>query len=126
MRLLLDTHIFIWWDRQLRRVPPDVRSAIEDSANEIVVSAASVWEIAIKRASGKLAFAAPIVETIDRLGFDLLPISGTHAEHAGRLPRHHGDPFDRMLIAQSMLEGLVLGTRDAAVRPYGIPTLGLD
>ena len=125
MKLLLDSHIFIWWDRQLRRVPGAIHTAIEDGANEVFVSAASVWEIASKRASGKLVFAASIVDTIDRLGFQLLPISGAHAEHAGGLPRHHHDPFDRLLIAQAALEGLVLGTQDRQMRPYGVPLLGL-
>jgi len=126
VRLLLDTHILIWWDRQLHRVPSVLRTAIEDGSNDIFVSAATVWEIAIKRARGKLDFPMPILETVQKLNFALLPISGAHAEHAGRLPRHHGDPFDRMLIAQAMLEGLVLGTQDAMARPYGVPTLGLD
>ena len=125
MRLLLDTHIFIWWDRQLRRVPADVRAVIEDGANEIFVSAASVWEIAIKRASRKLQFASDIAATSERLGFRLLVITAPHAEHAGGLPRHHGDPFDRLLIAQAMLEGLVLATQDPQMRPYRVPTLGL-
>lgn len=125
MRLLLDTHMFVWWDRQLRRVPRDLRIAIEVRGNQVFVSVASVWEIAIKRAAGKLEFAAPIAETIDRLGFELLPISAAHAEHAGGLPRHHGDPFDRLLVAQAMLEGLVLGTQDIAMQRYGVPTLGL-
>lgn len=125
MRLLLDTHIFLWWDRQLRRVPRTLRAAIEEPANEIFVSVASVWEIAIKRASGKLDFAAPIVDTVDALGFELLPITGAHAEHAGTLPRHHGDPFDRLIVAQAALEGLVLGTNDTALRHYEVPTLGL-
>jgi PIN domain nuclease of toxin-antitoxin system len=126
VRLLLDTHIFIWWDRQLRRVPRDVRSIIEDGANEILVSAATVWEIAIKRKTGKLVFPIPIGAAIERMGFRLLPIGGAHAEHAGNLPRHHGDPFDRMLIAQAMVEGLVLGTQDPQLRPYGVPLLGLS
>jgi PIN domain nuclease of toxin-antitoxin system len=73
-----------------------------------------------------LNFLAPIIKTVEKLDFELLPISGTHAEHAGRLPRHHGDPFDRMLITQPMLEGMVLGTQDAMALPYGVPTLGLD
>ena len=126
MRLLLDTQVFIWWDRQLRRVPANLRGAIEDRGNQVLVSVASVWEIAIKRATGKLDFSAPIAETVERLGFGLLAISAAHAEYAGGLPRHHGDPFDRVIIAQAALEGLVLGTRDRAFHLYGIPTLGLD
>ena len=124
--MLLDTHMFIWWDRQLSRVPAALRTAIEDGSNDIFVSAATVWEIAIKRSRGKLDFPAPILETVKRLNFELLPISGAHAERAGRLPPYHGDPFDRMLVAQCMLEGLVLGTQDSMARPYGVPTLGLD
>jgi len=125
VRLLLDTHIFIWWDRQLRRVPSEVRVVIEDASNEIFVSAATVWEIAIKRRTGKLVFPVPVVAAIDRMGFQLLPIDGAHAEHAGGLPRHHGDPFDRLLVAQAMLEGLALATLDPQMRPYGVPILDL-
>jgi PIN domain nuclease of toxin-antitoxin system len=62
---------------------------------------------------------------VERMGFRLLPISGAHAEHAGALPRYHGDPFDRILIAQTTIEGLVLGTQDPQMRPYGAPLLGL-
>ena len=100
--------------------------ALRDVRNKVSVSVASVWEIAIKRATGKLQFPAPIAETVERLGFELLPISAAHAEHAGGLPRHHNDPFDRLIIAQAMLEGLILGTQDRAMRPYGVPTLGLN
>jgi len=126
LKLLLDTHVFIWWDRQLRRLPRDLRAAIEDGTNQIFVSAASVWEIAIKRALGKLVFSAPIAQAVQRLGFDLLPITAEHAAHAGGLPLHHRDPFDRLIIAQAVLEGLVLATHDPRIRPYGVATLGLD
>src|ERR1700675_1244507 len=110
--------MFLWWDRQLRRVPPALRAAIEDDTNQGFVSVATVWEIAIKRATGKLQFAASIIDAIDNLGFELLPITGVHAEHAGGLPRHHNDPFDRLIIAQAYLEGMVLGTQDPAMRAY--------
>jgi PIN domain nuclease of toxin-antitoxin system len=124
--LLLDTHVFLWWDRELQRVPTDIRAAIENGGNDVFVSAATVWEIAIKRALGKLEFAVPIVATIGRCKFQLLPISAAHAEYAGGLPRHHNDPFDRMLVAQAVLEGLVLATEDPLLRPYRVPLLGLD
>jgi PIN domain nuclease of toxin-antitoxin system len=65
-------------------------------------------------------------ETVERLGFRLLPITGAHAEHAAGLPRHHNDPFDRLIIAQAYLEGMVLDTQDPAMRVYGVTTLGLD
>ncbi len=125
MRVLVDTHVFIWCDQQPRRVDPTLLARLRNEGNDIFVSVASVWEIAIKRATGKLAFAAPIVETVERLGFQLPPITGAHAEHAGGLPRHHTDPFDRLIIAQANLEGMVLGTQDPAMRPYGVSILGL-
>lgn len=126
MRLLIDTHIFLWWDRQLRRVARPLRAAIEDAENDVYLSAASVWEIAVKRALGKLDFEQPIVESAARLGFKILPVSGGHAEHAGALPRHHNDPFDRLLIAQAVIEEMALGTQDPRMRPYGVATVGLS
>ena len=126
MRVLIDTHVFLWWDQQLHRLSRPLRAAIEDEANEIVVSAATVWEIAIKRAIGKLRFDRPIVAAVLALGFEILPVAGAHAEHAGNLPPYHNDPFDRLLIAQASLEGMVLGTQDRLMRPYGVATLGLD
>ena len=126
MRILIDTHIFLWWDRQLRRLSQPLRAAITDEANDIFVSAATVWEIAIKRAIGKLSFDRPIVAAVPALGFEILPVVGAHAEHAGGLPPHHNDPFDRLIIAQAHLEGMVLGTQDRLMRPYGVAMLGLD
>ncbi len=126
MRVLIDTHIFLWWDQQLRRLSRPLRAAIEDEANEIVVSAATIWEIAIKRAIGKLRFDRPTVAAVLALGFEILPVAGAHAEHAGGLPPHHNDPFDRLIIAQAYLEGMVLGTQDRRMLPYGVATLGLD
>ena len=126
MRVLIDTHIFLWWDRQLRSLSRPLRAAIADEANNIFVSAASIWELAIKRAAGKLGFDRSIVDAVSELGFAILPVTGSHAEHAGGLPRHHDDPFDRLLIAQAYLEGMVLGTQDRRMRPYGVATLGLD
>jgi PIN domain nuclease of toxin-antitoxin system len=126
VRVLIDTHIFIWCDKRPRAVAPGLLATLRDIDNEVFVSAASVWEIAIKRATGKLRFDASIVDTVGRLGFEVLPITGTHAEHAGGLPRHHNDPFDRLIIAQAQLEGMVLGTQDPMIRPYGIATIGLS
>ena len=125
MRLLIDTHILLWADQRPRLIAATLRAAMRDTTNEIVVSAATVWEIAIKRAIGKLRFDRPIVAAVLALGFAILPVAGAHAEHAGSLPRHHNDPFDRLLIAQAYLEGMVLGTQDRLMRPYGGATLGL-
>jgi PIN domain nuclease of toxin-antitoxin system len=126
VRVLIDTHIFLWWDRQLRSLSRPLRAAIADEANDIFVSAASIWELAIKRAIGKLSFSCSIVEAVSELGFEILPVTGSHAERAGGLPRHHDDPFDRLIIAQADLEGMVLGTQDRLMRPYGVAMLGLD
>ena len=126
MRVLIDTHVLLCWDRELRRISRPLRAAIEDEANEILVSAASVWEIAIKRAIGKLRFDRPIVASVLALGFEILPVAGAHAEHAGSLPPHHADPFDRLIIAQAYLERMVLGTQDPLMQPYRVATLGLD
>ena len=125
MRILIDTHIFLWWDRQLRSLTRSLRAAIADGDNDIFVSAASIWEIAIKRATGKLSFGRSIVDAVSELGFAILPVTGSHAEHAGGLPHHHNDPFDRLIIAQAHLEGMVLGTQDRRMRPYRVATLGL-
>jgi PIN domain nuclease of toxin-antitoxin system len=126
VRILIDTHIFLWWDRQLRSLTRSLRAAIADGDNDIFVSAASIWEIAIKRSIGKLSFGRSIVDAVSELGFEILPVSGSHAEHAGGLPRHHNDPFDRLIIAQAYLEGMVVGTQDRLMQPYGVATLGLD
>jgi PIN domain nuclease of toxin-antitoxin system len=126
VRLLLDTHVFLWWDAQPASISPLLLAAIRDEATEIFVSVASVWEIAIKRAVGRLGFRQQICSAIAAHGFDLLPITGGHAEHAGALPRHHRDPFDRMLVAQATVERMVLGTQDPKMGAYDVPMLGLS
>jgi PIN domain nuclease of toxin-antitoxin system len=124
VRLLIDTHILIWADERPRAIAPALRAALREQTNEIFVSAASIWEIAVKRAIGKLRFGRPIVAAVTALGFEVLPVTGVHAERAGGLPRHHNDPFDRLIIAQADLEGMVLGTQDRLMRPYGVTVLG--
>jgi PIN domain nuclease of toxin-antitoxin system len=116
----------MWWDRQQRSLSRPLRAAIADEANDIFVSAGSIWDLAIKRAMGKLSFNRSIVDAVSELGFDIVPVTGSHAEHAGGLPRHHNDPFDRLIIAQVQLEGMVLGTQDRLMRPYGVAMLGLE
>ena len=125
MRLLLDTHIFLWWNSDPAMIARPLREAIAQPSNEIFVSAASVWEIGIKRALGKLGFAQRIVQSVLAHRFQLLPINGEHAEHAAELPPHHADPFDRLLVAQASLERLLFGTQDIRIRAYGLPILGL-
>jgi PIN domain nuclease of toxin-antitoxin system len=125
VKLLLDTHVFIWWDDESGALAGQLREAIADPVNEVFVSAASVWEIAIKRRRGRIDFAGGITDAIAKNGFMTLPIASAHAEHAGGLPLHHRDPFDRVLIAQSVLEGMTLVTQDEAMRAYGAVTIGL-
>jgi PIN domain nuclease of toxin-antitoxin system len=124
--LLLDTHAFVWWDLEDSRLSKIARAAIADPENRIVVSAVSVWEISIKRASGRLAFRHDILHALARTGFDSLDITPHHADHAGSLPLHHTDPFDRLLVAQAKIEGFVLVTQDRQLLPYGVPILGMN
>lgn len=102
---------------------PDARTAIVDPLNDVMVSAVSVWEISIKRALGKLDAPGDLLRQIEGAGLQHLPITLVHAEAAGALPRHHEDPFDRMLVAQVLLEGLTLVTRDPKIAEYRSPTL---
>ena len=119
MRLLLDTHALLWWlaDEGLTN---QARDAIADPANLVVVSAASAWEISIKKALGKLAAPDDLEQQVHAGGFLPLQISISHGIAAGQLPRHHEDPFDRMLIAQAFAEGLTIVTRDKRFEDYGV------
>jgi PIN domain nuclease of toxin-antitoxin system len=123
VRGLLDTHVFLWWLERPRSLSPEAQEALAAPENTILVSVASAWELAIKAALGHLRFPFDVETTLDRCGFQKLGISFAHAACAGSLPRHHGDPFDRMLIAQSQSDGLTLLTRDRAFSAYGIPIL---
>lgn len=123
MELLLDTHVFLWWNSAPNTLRPEAREAIRDATNSVYVSAASIWEIAIKRRAGRLEFTKPIIDAIVRSGFSPLPISPDHAEHAGSLPLLHADSFDRMLIAQAQLDSLILVTADARIAPYAVAQL---
>lgn len=119
LRLLLDTHVFLWWRADDRRVRHTVRETVA-AADVVFVSAATAWEAAIKAALGRLKIPDTIEAGLLASGFERLPISFAHAEAAGRLPPHHADPFDRMLIAQAWLEGLTLVTHDRQFAPYGV------
>jgi PIN domain nuclease of toxin-antitoxin system len=124
--LLVDTRVFLWWDTKHRRLTKALRAALEDSSNTVFVSAATVWEIGLKRAIGKLEFPDSIEGAITRNGFEPLAVSARHAEAAAALPRYHNDPFDRMLVAQAQLEGMVLVTHDSRMMRYGTPLLGVS
>jgi PIN domain nuclease of toxin-antitoxin system len=118
MDLLLDTHVFLWWDGDDRRLGAPARIAIADPANRVFVSAASVWEIAIKRARGKLRLTGSPVAAISRNGFLPLAITPEHAEAVDGLRWDHTDPFDRMLVVQSRIQSLVLVHADPRIREY--------
>lgn len=122
MRLILDTHAFLWWREDSSRLEPEVKEAI--AAAEIVVfSAVSAWEIAIKVGLGKLRVTAPLEQVFDPPGFSKLSLSASHALGLSTLPRHHRDPFDRMLIAQAQAEGLTIVTHDPQFKPYQVQLL---
>lgn len=120
MRLLLDTHTLVWWDNA--KLPARVVKRIQD-ADEILVSAATAWEISIKSALGKIATRDTITQVLADYGFTELPIRLSHAEAVRALPMHHRDPFDRMLVAQARVEELALVSRDPALRPYDVRVL---
>lgn len=122
MRLLLDTHALLWWLAD-EGLTDQARDAIADPANLIMVSAATAWEISIKKALGKLSAPDDLEQQIRDSGFLPLPISVAHGIAAGQLPRHHDDPFDRMLIAQAYAEGLTIVTRDKRFADYNLAML---
>jgi PIN domain nuclease of toxin-antitoxin system len=120
MRVLLDTHIVLWWLAGDRRLPKGVDQIISDSENEIYVSAASIWEVAIKASLGRIeADVREIEASVEPSGFLQLPITGKHAAQISKLPRHQDDPFDRMLVAQSPVEPMRLLTHDQMLAEYG-------
>ncbi len=123
MELLLDTHAFLWWDASDPQLGAACVAAIADPGNRVFVSAASVWEIAVKQRAGRLHFTGSPSQAIVRNGFLPLPIAGEHAEAAAALPPIHQDPFDRILIAQAVQKGLVLATADIAIKRYAVPQL---
>jgi PIN domain nuclease of toxin-antitoxin system len=127
VRALLDTHTFIWWANADPALGVAASEALSDAANEIYLSAVTPWEMAIKIALGKLTLSVPLSTfvpfQVSLYGFIPLLVNYDHAYRVGTLPLHHGDPFDRLLIAQAMEENLVLITCDGKFGPYGVPTL---
>jgi PIN domain nuclease of toxin-antitoxin system len=122
MRLLIDTHLLLWTAARSRRLPREARRLLEDPANDVFYSAASLWEIAIKaslRRSDLKVDLALLRPALAVMGLLELPVSGAHAERLASLPAIHKDPFDRMLVAQSLSEPLILLTNDAALAAYG-------
>jgi PIN domain nuclease of toxin-antitoxin system len=127
MKLLLDTHIFIWWADEPEKLSRATLSALEDEANELLLSVASVWEMQIKIQLGKLKLSLPLKELVrnQQETNDLMvsPVTLTHVLALDALPSHHKDPFDRLLIAQSHADGLTIVTADSQFSPYSVKLL---
>lgn len=121
-RILLDTHAFLWWKENNPKLSLAAREAIA-SADVVYVSAASAWEVSIKSSLGKIRLPASFSEGVEESGFIELPIQFSHAAAVELLPNRHTDPFDRMIIAQSKVEKLVVVSHDRAMEPYGIPVI---
>lgn len=124
MNLLLDTHAFLWWITDSPKLSSTARREIARGAHKLFWSSVSTWEVGIKFALGRLPLPAPPKEYLARQleinGLRLLPIADVHAYQAAALPRHHADPFDRMLVAQAQLEGLGLVSADVAMHAYDV------
>jgi PIN domain nuclease of toxin-antitoxin system len=121
VRILLDTHVLIWWDEN-SRLSRAARSAIETS-EQVYVSAVSGWEIALKASLGRLRPIRTVAAALEDSQFEELPLRLRHTEAITRLPWHHRDPFDRMLIGQALSERLTIVTRDRAFDAYGVPLI---
>jgi PIN domain nuclease of toxin-antitoxin system len=127
MKLLLDTHIFIWWADQPERLSPAALSALEDEANELLLSTASVWEMQIKIQLSKLKLSLPLKELVknqqETNDLTVSPVALTHVLALDALPFHHKDPVDRLLIAQSIVEELTIVTADSQFSAYPVKLL---
>jgi PIN domain nuclease of toxin-antitoxin system len=126
VRLLLDTHVLLWWWSDDRKLSASARALIADPRNQVVVSAASAWEVAIKAGLGRIEIELDdFEEAVVQSGFEPLPITVSHAVRVGRLSGIHRDPFDRMLVAQASVEELRLVTHDSVFERYGLAAEGL-
>ena len=123
MRLLLDSHVLLWWDSDSGKLSAAQLDAISDSENAIFVSAATAWELGIKVAAGKLTISGSVAALAERFGFVELSITLAHGQGAAALPLLHNDPFDRMLVAQAISEQMVLVTLDHRMIGYDVAVL---
>jgi len=127
MRVLLDTHVLLWWVHDASRLRKETRALFADPANELLWSAGSTWELAIKAALGKLRIEEPMHAFVTRMmieqGLTALPVHHAHAARIAELPSHHRDPFDRLLVAQALVEDVPLLTADSALTAYGVECL---
>jgi PIN domain nuclease of toxin-antitoxin system len=120
-RILVDTHVLLWWLLDDPALSATARRSIADPAHEVLVSAVSVWEVAIKQSRGRLEVRDDLTGAVERAGFEWLPITPRHAWEVRSLPLHHRDPFDRLLIAQARAEGASVVTADVHFSAYDVP-----
>lgn len=127
MKLLLDTHVFMWWADEPERLSQTLLSALEDEANVLILSVASIWEMQIKIQLGKLKLGLPLKKLVasqqETNNLQVLSVELTHVLALDALPFHHKDPFDRLLVAQSIEEGLTLASADLKLSQYGVKLL---
>lgn len=122
---MLDTHALIWAASDTSKLTRQTLTALAAPENQVFVSAASIWEISVRQALGHLEFPVDSFDAFAAsMGFDILPIHGAHAIAAGQLPMHHRDPFDRMLVAQALIEDLILVSNDRQIMRYDVAVLG--
>lgn len=121
--VLLDTHVLLWWLADHPRLTPSMRAVIAEPTSTVLVSAATAWEMSIKAAFGKLDTPGDLPAELARQGFDELPVTVADGIAAGRLPRHHDDPFDRMLVAQAQRLDVALVSADGKLAPYDVRLL---
>jgi PIN domain nuclease of toxin-antitoxin system len=120
LKLLLDTHAALWWLSGDERFGEQAAHQLTDETNQVLLSAAVVWEVAVKRSLGKLDAPEDLAPTLLGAGVQARAVTVDHAAAVELLPWHHGDPFDRMLVAQASIEGAAIVSRDASLRPYGV------
>ena len=122
--MIVDTHVFLWWAEDSPRLSKRARAVLADGDERLVWSVASTWELAIKVGAGRLRLPEPVLDYVmsrmARHGFDSLTVEHAHAARVAELPHHHGDPFDRILIAQALVEGLRVLTVDPLFKEYGV------
>jgi PIN domain nuclease of toxin-antitoxin system len=120
VRLLIDSQAFLWWAEASPALGTAARNAIADPANEVLISIAALWELTIKQSSGRLTLPDDLETMVTRQSFSVLSVSFVHLRHIGTLPRVHRDPFDRMMIAQALAEGIPIATGDRIFSGYGV------
>ncbi len=123
MILLLDAHALVWWLTDDQTLDEGALAAIRDPGNDVVVSASTVWELAMKRAKGRIALTQDLTAAVQAAGFSGLPVTSEDAERASGLPAHHQDPFDRMLVAQAQRMRAIVVTRDRVLSAYEVDVL---